>query len=86
MLPLWIRLINLGFIMVVMAVNSWLCLFRTRQLQRWVAELSRDWKYMARPDEIESTAWLWETRFFGFVTAISTLFMGYLFIRLLVRR
>ena len=71
---------------LALAVNSWFCLFRTRQVQRWIAELSRDHKYMMREEDLTSQRYFWELRYGGFMTAIATLFMIHLLTNLLLRR
>lgn len=87
--PLWAETIDLVVLIVAtlaLAVSSWLCLFRTRQVQRWIAELSRDHKYMVSEEDIRSQRYFWELRFGGSVTAIAALFMVYLLTNLLFRR
>ena len=71
---------------LALAVLSWLCLFRTRQFQRWIVELSRDHKYMLAVEDLKSQRYFWELRFGGSVTAIATLFLIHLLINLLLRR
>ena len=84
MLSLWIRWIAFIFVLLVFATGSWLCLFRTRQFQRWVVELRRDHKYMASEDHLKSDSYLWELRFTGLMSGLAALFMVYLLIKLLI--
>ncbi len=85
MQPLWIRVVVDLFGMLGFATISWLGLFRTHQVQRWIAELSRHNRHrlMYSEEKIQSPGYLWELRFTGLVAGIAALIMIYTLIRIL---
>jgi hypothetical protein len=85
MYPLWSRVLGALAFFFMFAECSWLCLFRTRQVQRYAVELTRLHRSMNR-EQIQSPAYLRQLRLGGLGCGIVALFILYGLIMVLIGR
>jgi hypothetical protein len=82
--PLWIRVVVVLIVLLCFAVTSWLCLFRTYQVQQWAIEKTRNDIFHPHKERIRSPRYFRDLRTLGFISCVAAFFLLYVLIKILV--